>query len=79
MKLVKVQDSPGLVRDLNSNGIVNIDHAAYSSHKKKISDIKRKEDLEKDQKERINRIEQDVSELKNGINKILDILNNASN
>ncbi len=70
---LKVKDSP-YCRDSFSNGIINTDRQAYEEHMKrrqKLQQLEREEEL---QKRRINKLEQDVSELKSGINQILELL-----
>jgi len=71
---IKVESNPGLVRDSNSNGIINVDDAAYALHKKNKQTAKMKIEKEQAQEARINKLENDVSELKGDIKEILRML-----
>lgn len=79
MRLVKVQDNPGLMRDSNSNGIVNVDESAYTNHKKRKRQTKAQVEKEKATNDRINSLESQVKELKTGIDQILQILKHDNN
>jgi hypothetical protein len=73
---LKVKDHPGLIRDMNSQGIVNVDSNKYNAHKlqkQSVEQQKRKEQLRED---KINKLEDDVIQLKESINEILAILRN---
>lgn len=59
----KVQDFPGLVRDSKSKAIVNEDVEAYNRHKK-----------EKEFRNKMLNIEQDVTNLKNDMDDIKSML-----
>lgn len=74
MKYSKVNDNPGLLRDLSSNGILNVDDTAYNNHRRNKRLAKEKLEKEQSQETRINKLENDVSELKSGISQILEIL-----
>lgn len=77
-RLVPIEDKPGLYRDLDTRAVVNMSDEAYAAFKKsKQAALKRKE-LEEAKEARINKIEQDVRELKAGIDKILQILSNGN-
>lgn len=78
MKLVQVENHSGLARDMNSGAIVNVDDNAYKNYQTQKASAKQKIIQEQAKEERINKIEQDVSELKTGINKILEILSNVN-
>lgn len=67
MRFLKVKDVQGLVRDTVTGAILNVDDKAFELHKKKKQEAKRKED-------RINKLEQDVQDLKSGIKQILELL-----
>jgi len=68
-KLVKVEGEPGLFRDPQSGGIV-ADDSAFARYKadkdKKLREIS--------QEARINRLEQQVSEVCSSVNELLSIL-----
>jgi len=78
MKTSLVENNPQLRRDLNTGSVINIDENGYRNHKKQKALSKQKIELEQAKEERINRLETDVSELKTGINQILEILKNAN-
>ena len=67
MDYKKVEGHPGLIRDLESNAIVNNDTTAYQNY------IKLREQKLKEQ-QRIENLENEVGEIKNLLNKILDKL-----
>lgn len=71
---LKVKEDPNLCRDVSTNGIVNTNKLAYEEHMKKRQKLQQIEREEEAQKRRINKLEQDVSELKSGINQILELL-----
>ena len=74
MSRLKVKDEPFLYRDAQSNGIINSNDAAYNEYLKR----KRKTQLLEEEKHnaeaRLNKLENDVSELKDGIAQILELL-----
>lgn len=74
MARLKVKDSPFLVRDEVSNGIINTDKAAYDEHMRKKRLREKLEEEKLNSEQRLNRIENEVSELKHGINQILEML-----
>ena len=67
MKYTKVQDHSGLVRDNETNAVINTNMNEYNNYLN-ASRIKRQE------KEKINAIEEQVNELKNDINEIKSLL-----
>lgn len=74
MTRLKVKDHPHLYRDLQSHGIINTNQEEYNEY---ISKKRRAERLEEEKlatEHRLNKIESEVSELKQGINQILEIL-----
>ena len=76
MARIKVEDNPSLCRDTESNGIINVDKEAYKAHLRR-KEIERQKMLEKMNSERrLNMIESEVKELKQGIAQILEILKN---
>ena len=74
MKILQVEDNPGLVRDAGSNSILNVDTNAYDAHKRNRRLAQAKLEKEHAQESRINKLENDVSELKSGISQILEML-----
>lgn len=76
-KYLKVDNEDNMYRDAESNAILNVDNSAYQQHKKNKEFLRRKQ-LEDRQKEaRLNKLENEVSSLKTGIEQILDILKNG--
>lgn len=76
-KFTPVKDNENLYRDENNRAIINVDDVSYQNYKKTKEFLKRKH-LEEQQKEsRLNNLEKEVSQLKSGINQILDILKNG--
>lgn len=65
MDYIKVKDKDNLLRDINSNGIVNTDEESYAvyldSYKRRLNSVKRVEKLE----DQVNEIKDDISEIKN--------------
>ena len=65
MEYVKVKDKDNLIRDINSNGIINTDEESYAvyidNYKRRLNSIKRVEKLE----DQVNEIKDDISEIKN--------------
>lgn len=78
-KFIKVENNPGLVRDAESNAIINVDEEGYKAYKRNKQSIKQKLFQEQAKEARINKLESDVSDLKAGVAKILEILTNANN
>lgn len=79
MKKLIPTDHKGLYRDPNSNGIVNMDDEAYREYKKQKIRREKKLEIEAAREQRINKLESDVEELKDGVNQILEILKNGTN
>lgn len=77
MEKLKVKDFPGYFRDQSSNGIVNDNDSEYQEYVKKKS-LKQKEREEKALLDsRINKLENQVGQLTDGINQILELLTNG--
>lgn len=77
MDKLKVKDFPGYFRDQYSNGIVNENETEYQEYQKKKA-FKQKELEEKTLlNSRINNLENQVGQLKDGINQILELLTNG--
>jgi hypothetical protein len=77
-KYVQVKDQAGLFRDSSSNAILNLDETNYIKYKKTKEYAKIKREEEQHQEQRLNNLEQDVSELKHGIAKILELLKHGT-
>jgi len=74
MNKVKIKDNPNLERDVNSNGILNIDDSAYRQHLANKQKQKLLEVQKRNAEERINNLENELKELKTGIAQILELL-----
>jgi len=77
-KYVQVKDQAGLFRDSSSNAILNLDETNYIKYKKTKEYAKIKREEEQHREQRLNNLEQDVSELKHGIAKILELLKHGT-
>lgn len=77
-KFVQVKDQAGLFRDSSSNAIVNLDESNYLNYKKSKEYAKLKREEEQQKERRLNNLEQDVKELKDGISKILELLKHGT-
>ena len=73
-QFLRVKDFPQLARDPISGAIINVDNEAYKQHKKKKKVLEQKLLKEKSQEERINTLENDIKELKQGIVEIINVL-----
>lgn len=74
MTRLKVKDHPHLYRDTRSNGIINANQDEYNEYlmrKRKAQQIQEEKETTEN---RLNKIESEVSELKHGINQILELL-----
>ena len=72
MNYIKVKDKDYLLRDIESNGIINSDDIGYQAY---VENYKRTYNESK----RINTLENDVSEIKNDLNEIKNLLRNLAN
>ncbi len=65
MNYIKVKDKENLIRDINSNGIVNTDLEAYEkyveNYKNKLAESKKIETIQTE----VNQIKSDLEEIKN--------------
>lgn len=77
-KYLKVKDSDDLYRDAETGAIINVSNAAYSNHKKSKELALRKIEEEKKKETRLNNLEKDVKNLKDGINQILELLKHGT-
>ena len=67
MDYKKVEGHPGLIRDLESNAVINKDKSAYQNYIQ-LRDEKLKE------KERLDKLENEVGEIKSLLQKLVDKL-----
>jgi hypothetical protein len=67
MEYKKVEGHPGLIRDLESNAVINKDKSAYQNYIQ-LRDQKLKE------KERLDKLENEVGEIKSLLQKLVDKL-----
>tara|TARA_R100000406_G_scaffold34831_1_gene23010 strand:- start:499 stop:702 length:204 start_codon:yes stop_codon:yes gene_type:complete len=65
MKRMKVEGRSDLERDLYSNALVNTDSDAYNAFIQKVNEKNARE-------ERLNRLEKDMSEIKDLIRQLID-------
>jgi len=72
MDYIKVKDKDHLVRDVYSNGIINIDMDAYNAY---IENYKKTYN----ETQRIKDLEGDVKDIKNDLTEIKNLLKNLSN
>jgi len=72
MDYVKVKDNEHLIRDANSNCIVNTNKAEYEEY------LTRRK-LKKSEKSKVENIERDISTLRNEITEIKDLLRSLVN
>lgn len=74
MNRLKVKDEPHLLRDVESNGIINTNNVEYHEYARKKRQIKILEEERLTTEARLNKIESEVGDLKQGINQILELL-----
>ena len=72
MDYLKVKDNEHLVRDPNSNCILNTNKAEYDEYM-----IRRK--LKKNEKQKVENLQRDISTLRNEITEIKDLLRSLVN
>jgi len=72
MDYIKVKDNEHLIRNTNSNCIVNTNKAEYEEYL-----VRRK--LKKNEKNKVENIERDISTLRNEISEIKDLLRSLVN
>lgn len=71
-KYAKVEGHPNLIRDMSSNAIINTDIFAFNQYNLN----KQKKEIEK---QKINKIESDLIELKTSIEEIKSLLRGIAN
>lgn len=74
-KLVKVKDEPNLLRDINSKGIVSIDDSGLLDYKKAKEKRTAKNQAILQYENDINRLKDEVTDIKDSLRLILDKLN----
>ncbi len=77
-EVVKVKDSPELVRDISSRAILNTDRKGlqnYNLQREKILEQKREQQRTKD---RLNKLESDIGDIKNILQELLVRSNNGN-
>jgi hypothetical protein len=68
MKLAKVKDSPGLVRDMSTQAVLNTDNNALEAYR-----LKRKKQQEMDEVvSDINNMKSDIDQIKSLMQRLLD-------
>ncbi|MFN4975836.1 MAG: hypothetical protein ACK5GV_11375 [Bacteroidota bacterium] len=77
-RFLKVKDERGLVRDVYSGGIVNVDDQAYKKYKEEKNIIQKRIDKEAAQENRLNILEKKVDLVEEKLNRILDLLTNGN-
>ena len=72
MNYIKVKDKENLVRDINSNGVVNINEESYrnyiEAYKKQLNSNKKIETLQSE----VNEIKSNVEEIKSMLNLLME-------
>ena len=72
MNYIKVKDKDYLLRDIESNGIINSDDIGYQAY---VENYKRTYNESK----RINNLENDVNDIKSDLNEIKNLLRGLAN
>lgn len=68
MNTIKIEKSQNIIRDLNSKALMNTDINALDTYKKQVSLLKSNSDISN----KINKLEEEVGDLKNLLNLILE-------
>lgn len=77
-RFLKVKDQNGLVRDVYSGGIVNVDEQSYKKYKEEKNFLQRKFEKEIAQENRLNTLEKKVDSIEDKLSKILELLTNGN-
>lgn len=72
MTYIRVKDNDSLVRDLNSNGIINVDENSYHQYVENYKNTY-------NSKQKIKDLENDVNEIKGDLNEIKNLLRSLIN
>jgi hypothetical protein len=65
--LIKIKDHKNLLRDLNTNAVINVDQQEYENYLKK-----RKSIIKKDEK--VDQLQNEIEELKDSLNEMKDLV-----
>lgn len=76
-KFLKVKEHEGLIRDVASGGIINIDNTAYKKYKAEKKIMQHKIEQHSSQENRLNTLEKKVDMVEDKLNKILELLTNG--
>jgi hypothetical protein len=77
-RFLKVKEHSGLVRDVYSGGIINVDEQSYKRYKEEKNFFQRKTDKEIAQENRLNILEKKVDSIEQKLSKILDLLTDGN-
>jgi hypothetical protein len=69
---LKVDGKDGLVRDVTTRAIININKAEYENHLAKVNKIKMKQDQMDQHSKEINSLKEDITELKQILLSLVD-------
>jgi Skp family chaperone for outer membrane proteins len=75
MAYLKVKGEKNLVRDTNTNAILNVDEIALQAYYKKKEAIRLEKERKQRQEDEINNLQKDVKELKDLVLKLVEIIN----
>ena len=70
---VQVENYPDLVRDKNSNAIINTNRSAYEQAKKRAKEAQEARDEIRDATRQINNIKSEIHEIKNLIQQLAEV------
>jgi hypothetical protein len=76
MSLVQIKNNEGLVRDTHSKAILNTDKKALSDYLMKVEIAKRQNAEKEETKMRLNKLEENMSEIKSLLLEIAQLRNN---
>lgn len=68
---IPVEGSPNLVRDPNTQAIINMDRSAYLAHKQKVETIKKRQQELESMQQDINTLKEEFSEIKGLLQEIV--------
>lgn len=77
-RYLKVQDHSGLVRDVSTGGIINVDDKSYSQYKSQRALAQQRQEKEYERESRINTLEKKLCNVESTLQKILEILSNGN-
>ena len=70
MTLVRIKDHPNLVRDIHSKALLNTDRAALEEYQARVEYAKKHKAEQEETKMRIQKLEQNMEEIKNLLSEI---------